>query len=69
MCTTKPYWALMDVYLNGTLDEAGWRTLEGYLRSDPAAIEDFVRYCRLHTDLYLKARAGQAGKHQPGVFP
>ena len=33
------------------------------LRADEAARNYFVRYCRLHTDLYQVARASQAGKH------
>jgi ferric-dicitrate binding protein FerR (iron transport regulator) len=52
---------LIEDYLDGTLDEAGMRDLEGYLYADEAARHYFVRYARLHTDLHLEARARGAG--------
>jgi hypothetical protein len=51
---------LIDDYLDGLLDEAGMHELEGHLRADPSARQYFVRYARLHTDLYLEARARDA---------
>src|SRR5207237_8243941 len=53
---------LFDDYLNGTLDEAGVEGLESRLRADAEARHEFVRYCRLHTDLHLEARASEAGQ-------
>ena len=52
---------LIEEYLDGLLDEAGMHELEGLLRADASARLHFVRYARLHTDLYLEARARQAG--------
>jgi hypothetical protein len=54
---------LIDDYLDGLLDEAGMRELEGLLRSDGRAREYFVRYARLHTHLRLEVRARGAGAH------
>jgi hypothetical protein len=51
---------LLDDYLDGSLDEAGLARLEALLLADAGARAHFVRYCRLHTDLYLEARARQA---------
>jgi ferric-dicitrate binding protein FerR (iron transport regulator) len=51
---------LIDDYLAGLLDAGGLRELEDHLRDDPAARCHFVRYARLHTDLYLEMRAHQA---------
>ncbi len=51
---------LIDDYLDGLLDEAGMQELEDHLRADPSARQYFVRYARLHTDLYLEARARDA---------
>jgi hypothetical protein len=52
----------VDDYLGGTLDEARLRQLEARLRDDAEARRQFVRYCRMHTDLHLEARAQQAGQ-------
>jgi RNA polymerase sigma-70 factor (ECF subfamily) len=52
---------LIDDYLDGALDEAALARLEALLVADEAARAHFVRYCRLHTDLHLEARARQAG--------
>ena len=54
---------LLDAYLSEALDEDGVAKLEELLRTDEAARQYFVRYCRLHTDLYQVARASQAGKN------
>lgn len=51
---------LIDDYLDGLLDEAGMQELEGHLRADRIARDYFVHYARLHTDLYLEARAREA---------
>jgi ferric-dicitrate binding protein FerR (iron transport regulator) len=51
---------LIEKYLDGSLDESGMQELEGYLCSDEAARQCFVRYARLHTDLQLEMRARQA---------
>jgi hypothetical protein len=53
---------LIDAYVDGVLDEAGYQILEARLRSDPALLARFVRYCRLHTDLCLEARVQRAGE-------
>jgi hypothetical protein len=51
---------LIDDYLDGLLDEAGMQELEDHLRTDAESRHYFVRYARLHTDLYLEARARDA---------
>ncbi len=51
---------LFDDYLDDRLDEVRLGELEASLRADPTVRAVFVRYCRLHTDLYLDARASQA---------
>jgi FecR-like protein len=51
---------LIDDYLDGILDEAGMQELEDHLRADAESRHYFVRYARLHTDLYLEARARDA---------
>jgi hypothetical protein len=53
---------LIEDYLDGGPDEAGLRELEEYLQADAAARHYFVRYARLHTDLYLEVRAQQASE-------
>jgi hypothetical protein len=53
---------LIDEYLDGHLDEAKMQELEGYLRADGSIRHYFVRYARLHTDLYLEARAQHAAR-------
>jgi hypothetical protein len=53
---------LIDDYLAGAIDEARLQALEGRLHADAAARWQFVRYCRMHTDLHLEARAHQAGR-------
>jgi hypothetical protein len=52
---------LLDEYLDGSIDEVRLRELEARLLADAEARGHFVRYCRLHTDLGLEARARQAG--------
>jgi ferric-dicitrate binding protein FerR (iron transport regulator) len=52
---------LFDDYLDDRLDAVRLGELEASLRADPEARAVFVRYCRLHTDLHLDARASQAG--------
>jgi hypothetical protein len=52
---------LLDDYLAGLLDEAGFRELEELLSASEEARRHFVLYARLHTDLHLEARARQAG--------
>jgi ferric-dicitrate binding protein FerR (iron transport regulator) len=59
---TEPLPALIEDYLNGTLDEARLADLEDRLRADPEARRSFVRYARLHTDLHLELRARQASE-------
>jgi len=54
---------LIDDYLDGSLDEKGLRALADRLRSNAGLRHYFVRYCRLHTDLHLDARAQKAGDH------
>src|SRR4051812_19697787 len=53
---------LIDRYLDDSLDEAGLSRLEALLGAGEAARAHFVRYCRLHTDLHLEARARHAGR-------
>lgn len=53
---------LIDDYLSGLLDEDRLRQLEERLRASEEVRQYFVRYCRLHTDLHLQARAQQAGE-------
>ena len=53
---------LIDDYLDGVLDEGGMQDLESHLRAQPDARRYFVRYARLHTDLYLEARARDAAR-------
>jgi ferric-dicitrate binding protein FerR (iron transport regulator) len=53
---------LVDAYLGGTIDEARLQALENHLRADADARGQFVRYCHMHTDLHLEARAQQAGQ-------
>jgi hypothetical protein len=53
---------LLDDYLAGLLDEERFARLEELLRHDPSAQDHFARYCRLHTDLHVWLRAGQAGR-------
>jgi hypothetical protein len=57
---------LIDGYLDGHLDEAGMQGLEGYLRADGSIRQYFVRYARLHTDLYLETRARDAASRALG---
>jgi hypothetical protein len=52
---------LIDDYLSGLLEETRMRELEERLRADAGARRYFVRYARLHTDLYMEVRARQAG--------
>ena len=52
---------LIDEYLSGTLDVERFRGLEARLLVDAEARSYFVRYCGMHTDLALEARARQAG--------
>jgi hypothetical protein len=51
---------LIDDYLDGLLDEAGMEELECHLRADRGARHYFINYARVHTDLYLEARARNA---------
>jgi hypothetical protein len=53
---------LFDDYVGGTIEPARLQELEARLLSDPRARHAFVRFCRLHTDLQLDARARQAGE-------
>ena len=53
---------LIDDYISGTIDADGMRKLEARLLADADARGYFVRYCRLHADLDLDARARQAGE-------
>ena len=53
---------LIDDYLDGAIDECRLQELETRLQADDQARRYFVRYCRLHTDLDLEARAQQAGE-------
>jgi hypothetical protein len=53
---------LIDEYLSGTVDEARLQLLEDRLRKDAEARDQFVRFCRMHTDLHLEARARLAGQ-------
>ena len=62
MTAPEPLPALIEDYLNGTLDEARLAELEDCLRADPEARRYFVRYARLHTDLHLELRARQASE-------
>jgi hypothetical protein len=57
-----PWKDLIDAYLEGLLDEAGMQELEGHLRATPSARYYFVRYARMHTDLYLEARSHDAAR-------
>jgi hypothetical protein len=62
MTESTPLHALVEDYLNGTLDEARMAELEDRLRADPDARRYFVRCARLHTDLHLELRARQASE-------
>lgn len=53
---------LIDEYLSGCADEQGVSRLEELLAANEASRNYFVRYCRLHTDLYQSVRASQASK-------
>jgi hypothetical protein len=53
----------IDAYISGSIDERRLKDLEERLRADEEIRRYFVRYCRLHTDLELEARARQAGAH------
>ena len=53
----EPLRALIEDYLTGQIDEPRLRELEAYLRDDPEARREFVRYARLHTDLHFELRA------------
>ena len=53
---------LIDEYLDGVIDEGRLNELDARLHGDIEARRYFVRYCRLHTDLDLEARAQQAGQ-------
>jgi len=63
---SEPLQDLIDDYLNGLLDETRLRQLEECLRADEAARRYFVRYARLHTDLYLDVRARRASERALG---
>jgi hypothetical protein len=58
----EPLKDLIDDYLNGQLEVARLRELEDQLRNNVDARRYFVRYARLHTDLYLEARTRQASE-------
>jgi hypothetical protein len=58
----EPLLNLIDDYLDGLLDEARTAELEDLLLADSAARDYFVRYARLHTDLYMRERARQASQ-------
>jgi hypothetical protein len=60
---------LIDDYLADLLDEAGMRRLEARLLADEAARHYFTRYCWLHTDLHLEARARQVGERALQALP
>jgi hypothetical protein len=60
--TREPLTALIEDYLTGQIDEPRLRELESRLRDDPEARREFVRYARLHTDLYFELRAREASK-------
>ncbi len=60
---------LIDDYLAELLDEVGMRQLEARLLADLAARHYFTRYCRLHTDLHLEARARQVGERALQALP
>jgi hypothetical protein len=53
---------LFDDYLAETLGEERLAEVEARLRGDAEARAHFVRYCGLHTDLHLEARASRAGQ-------
>ncbi len=53
---------LIDDYLSGLALEAQVAELEALLRADGEVRRHFVRYCRMHTDLYLAVRASRAGQ-------
>jgi ferric-dicitrate binding protein FerR (iron transport regulator) len=53
---------LIDAYVDGTIDDGRLQDLEAMLRGHAEVRSYFVRYCRLHTDLDLEARARQASK-------
>jgi ferric-dicitrate binding protein FerR (iron transport regulator) len=54
---------LIDEYLSDSIDQSRLKELEARLLADEEARRYFVRYCRLHTDLDLEARARKAGAH------
>jgi hypothetical protein len=53
---------LIDDYLSDLLEESRLRQLEARLCASAEDRQYFVRYCRLHTDLHMQARARQAGE-------
>ncbi|HVR75290.1 MAG TPA: FecR family protein [Planctomycetota bacterium] len=53
---------LIDEYLSGSIDEARLGDLEKMLSTEEGARRHFVRYCRMHTDLYLSVHVRKAGE-------
>jgi hypothetical protein len=51
---------LIDEYLTGAIEDDGVKRLDELLRADADARLYFVKYCRLHTDIYEVARASRA---------
>lgn len=54
---------LFDAYVQGDLAHERLREFEKRLLCDSQARDYFVRYCRMHADLELEARARQASEH------
>jgi hypothetical protein len=53
---------LIDECLTGLIEDSRLRELDERLAATQEARHYFVRYCRMHTDLYLDVRARQAGE-------
>lgn len=57
---TTPPRDLFDDYVQGTITPENMAALEKLLAADADARRQFLRYCQLHTDLHLNARARRA---------